>query len=554
MKKFSCPLIQFTGVIYDKIRNHERWFFLFFLIISLLQLWMTKFIPSLDGPQHLYNANVMVELLKGNELMRSFFDINEVIVGYWTGHFFLAFFKLFFPAWLAEKLFLTTYVIALVYSFRYLVKSINFQKGNFVSFLIFPFAYHSYLLLGYYSFSIAAIFFFLALAYWIRNHENLTLKRILIFGLLSLGVFLSHGLVFVFFCLTFTVLFIALAIYDSRTRSEEVSLARVIDKAWKSALAILPSLVLWIIYIRSVMSINSRVVEASYSFSELLKFLARIRQLVGFDHQMEAIGYIPLFALILLLIIVFIVVFSGSIQTGSKKLSALFSFENSWIFVALLFLGLYLFAPDRISAGSLTNRFGLFFFFAVITWLSMQKMPKTFQVISLVVILFSVSYSRYVHNYFYKPLNREIQQVRELAPYIEDNAVITGKRPTRNWLHFHFQLYAAVDDPFVHLQNPQCQGQFPVVWNVDELPRCFAGDREESLVGLIRNENVDYPERSIDYITIFDNDLYWKDSANVEMQRILKEYYQEVYVSSKGTTALWENKNRLSTDELTTDH
>ena len=178
---FSCRIIRFTGVLYEKFMKNERWIFLLFFIITLLQLWLTRYIPSLDGPQHLYNANVMVELLKGNELMRLFFDINEVVVGYWTGHFFLAFFKLFFPAWLAEKLFLTACVVALVFSFRYLVRVINPMKGNFVAFLIFPFVYHSYFLLGYYSFSIAAIFFFLAFGYWIRNQDRLNPKRIVIF-------------------------------------------------------------------------------------------------------------------------------------------------------------------------------------------------------------------------------------------------------------------------------------------------------------------------------------------------------------------------------------
>lgn len=545
MKKFSCPVIRFTGVIYEKLQSYEKWIFLLFLIISLLQLWLVKYIPSLDGPQHLYNANVMVELLKGNELMRSFFDINDVIVGYWTGHFFLAFFKLFFPAWLAEKLFLTTYVIAMAFSFRYLVRSLNPMKGNFVSFLIFPFIYHSYLLLGYYSFSIAAIFFFLAFAYWIRNRSKMNLKQILIFGMLVLGIFLSHGLVFVFFCLSFGLFFLITMVYGFVEKKPEITTRRIFTLGWKSALSMLPSLILWIIYIRHVMSINSRVVEANYGFGELVRFLMRIRQLVGFDHQMEAWGYVPLFALIILLCIVISVLFIGRIKDKSSKWIELATEANSWIFLSLVFLLLYFFAPDRISAGNLTNRFGLFFFFALITWLAMQKIPKTFQVISLLVILYSVTYSRAVHHYFYKPLNKEIAEVEELAQYIEPNSIVTGERPGRNWLHFHFQLYSAMDEPLVHLQNPQCQGQFPVVWNLEEIPRCYAGKKEENLVGLIRIKGVDYPKRSIDYVTIFDNHLYWNDSTNADWHEILNKDFVEIHVSSKGKAALWENKLRI---------
>jgi len=179
----------------------------------------------------------------------------------------------------------------------------------------------------------------------------------------------------------------------------------------------------------------------------------------------------------------------------------------------------------------------------------MQKIPKTFQLISLAVILFSVSYSRAVHHYFYKSLNKEIAEIEELAQYIEPNSILTGERPSRNWLHFHFQLFAAMDKPIVHLQNPQCQGQFPVVWNLEEIPRCYAGEKEENLVGLSRIKGVEYPDRTIDYITIFDNHLYWKDSTNAEWHEILKENFVEVYVSSKGKAALWENKLRLEEGE-----
>ncbi len=539
---FSCPLIRFTGVLYEKFIKHERWIFLLFLLITLLQLWLTRFIPSLDGPQHLYNANVMVELLKGNELMRSFFDINEVVVGYWTGHFFLAFFKLFFPAWLAEKLFLTVYVLGLVFSFRYLVRSLNPAKGNFVAYLVFPFVYHMYLLMGYYSFSIGVIFFFFAFGYWIRFQDQMNFKRMVIFGMIVLGIFLSHGLVYVFFGLSFVLYFLATHIYKAVTNAQGFKLSAVLTKIWKVTLAILPSLILWVIYIRSVMSINNTVVDASYSFSELFNFLLRIRQLVGFNHEMEALGYIPLVALMVLLTFVFIALFVGGIKDKSTKWISLLSDRNSWILIMLAFLCLYLFAPDRISAGSLTNRFGLFFFFALITWLSFQKFPKTFQVIALVLIFFSVSYTRIIHQRFYYRLNKDIAEIHELSEHMKPNSVVYYQQATYNWTHIHFQLYAAVDDPLVHLKNPQCQGQFPVVWNLDELPKCYAGEKEVQPAGASREKGKEYPKMKVDYVTVFDNDTFWADSTNAEWHNILRENYEEIYVSSKGKAALWEKK------------
>lgn len=538
---FSCPLIRNAGRIYTGMLKYERYLFALFLAISLLQLWLTRYVPSLDGPQHLYNANVLVELLKGNELFRTFFSVNEVIVGYWTGHFFLTFFHLLLPAWLAEKLFLTAYMFAMAFSFRYLVRSMNPAKGNFISFLIFPFIYHSYLLLGYYSFSIAAIFFFLAIGYWIRYYKDFTWIRTLVFALLTLGIFLSHGLVFVLFGITFVILFGSVLLHTVITEKRGERSMQWFITGLKSALAVLPSLILWIVYIRSVMSINSTVVEPSFSFTELLKFLMRIRQLVGFHHELEAIGYIPVFILTVVLTFTFLALFLQNLKYGSAKFSDLLDKRNAWIFVSLAFLGLYFFAPDRISAGSLTHRFGLFFWLALITWLSVQKFPKVFHIIALVVLLLSTSYSRIVHQRFYHKLNKDISDLEELAGRMESNSTVYSLNTSHNWVHRHFSLYAASDDPLVHLRNPQCQGQFPVVWNNEALPACFAGGKQVVLPGS-KGGGASGNRIEIDYITVFGHEKFVSDTTNAEWHTILKNHYERLYTTANGKAALYERK------------
>ncbi len=292
------------------------------------------------------------------------------------------------------------------------------------------------------------------------------------------------------------------------------------------------------------MTINGEIIDANYTFKELIVFLLRIRQLVGFDHGWEMGGYIPLFVLMLLLTTVFLVNFLGGIKDKSAGISMLFSSKNAWIFVAIAFLGLYFFLPDKISAGNLTNRFGLFFFFSIIIWLSMQKFPKTFQVIALVIVLFSISYARIIHHHYYKQLNWDVAELEELKEYVEPNSIMNYQLASDKWLDIHFQLYVACDDPIVHIKNPQCQGQFPVVWNLEKLPRCYAGNKVVRASGSHRIEGVEYPSMDVDYVTVFRNDEYWKDSTNAEWHSILKTYYKEIYVSSKGNASLWKVKEK----------
>ena len=538
----SCPLIRLSGTLHRVFTRHEKILFALLLVISIVPLWLTRYVPSLDGPQHLYNAGVLSWLIRGNELVGQFFEVNEVLVGYWSGHFFLTFFRLFLPAWLAEKFFLTAYVVAMAFSFRYLVRSINPARGNFVSFLIFPFIFHNYLALGYYSFSIAAIFFFMALGFWFRRRDRLNLKNILIFAGWSLGVFLSHALVFVFFCFAFAAVVTGTELHRKITGKHGYGWGRVGEKVWKAALALLPALVLWVIYIRSVMSISGSVEEAGYTFNELIKFLLRIRQLVGFHHERESVAYIPLFGVIFILCLGFLVEVGSALRGRTMKWADLLSEKNSWILAAAIFLGLYLFAPDRISAGSLTNRFGLWFFLTLIAFLSFQRFAPTLQVITLVVVLFSVSYARVVHLYFYRQLNTDIREIEQLEQYMEPNSVVYSLRSSPNWIHLHFPLYAAMDDPRIHLKNPQCRGQFPVVWNQDELPRTFAGDREVHATGSEWVSGPNHPERQVDYITVFYRDRWFADSTNAEWFEVLDTWYRQAGVSENGKAAVYERK------------
>ncbi|MCF8224447.1 MAG: hypothetical protein K9J30_01070 [Bacteroidales bacterium] len=537
---FSCPLVRASMIIYPWLVKREKYIFLLFLFIAMLQLWLTRYVPSLDGPQHLYNANVLAEMISGNEFIRSFFRVNDVIVGYWTGHFFLAFFKIFLPAWLAEKFFLSAYVIAMVFSFRYFVSGLNPMKGNFVSYLVFPFIYHSYLLLGYYTFSIAAIFFFLAFGYWTRYGENFSWRRTGVFALILTGLFLSHGLVYVLFGYAFIIYLLVTFLYERLNKEIDFSLTGWLVKLLKIAAATVPSGVLCAIYIRSVMSVNNTIIEPSYTFAELVKFLMRIRQLVGFHHEMESVGYILLFILMAVLSVGFLILFVPKLLDGSKKYLDLLNYRNALLFVAIGMLGLYFFAPDRFSAGNLTNRFGLFFYLALISWLSVQKFPRTLQLISLLVILTGFSYTRFIQQRFYQGLNKDIIAIEELAERIEPNSVVHYLQSSNNWAHVHFQLYAAVDRPLVHLKNPQCQGQFPVVWNYVKLPVCYAGNHEVRPAGALERheENGSLP---VDYITVFQYERYMADSTNADWHRILKENYDLVKLSKDEKAALFRN-------------
>ena len=111
----------------DKINKIEYYFFYAFLIINLLPVLVFKFFPTVDGPAHLYNSRLIIELFWQTGPLDTYFSFNEITPN-WLGHILLSFFQLIFPAYAAEKCLLLIYFIGFPLSFRAFIKSQHYQN------------------------------------------------------------------------------------------------------------------------------------------------------------------------------------------------------------------------------------------------------------------------------------------------------------------------------------------------------------------------------------------------------------------------------------------
>ena len=134
----------------------SKYLFYFVLVLNVVLLCFTRFYPSMDGPAHLYNSNILNHLIRGNTTLSEFYSINTVPIPNWTSHFLLSIFHIVLPAWLAEKALLVLYVSGMAFSFRFLIKELN-PENIPLSILIFPFIYSFLFHLGFYNFSISFI-------------------------------------------------------------------------------------------------------------------------------------------------------------------------------------------------------------------------------------------------------------------------------------------------------------------------------------------------------------------------------------------------------------
>jgi hypothetical protein len=285
--------------------------------------------------------------------------------------------------------------------------------------------------------------------------------------------------------------------------------------------------------------LENTIAESGSSTKELLFELFRIRQLIGFNPRKEALGYIPLFLLITALSLFLLILFFRGRIKGEIKYRELLNARNIWLPISSLFLILYFFAPDHISAGNMTNRFGIYFFFLLIVWLSNKQFPKFLQSILVIIVFFSIVNARIVQHSTYRNRSNEIAELKELTEHMIPNSIVDYRLSSKNWMHTHIQLYAVLDKPFVHLRNVQCWGQFPMIWKYSTLPRCFAGEQQVKPSGSLTVDE-SHSAIQIEYFTVFKYDDFWQDASNSEWHFILRNYYNEIYISKGNKCALYQ--------------
>ncbi|MCK4746730.1 MAG: hypothetical protein KAT15_06835, partial [Bacteroidales bacterium] len=459
--------------------------FLIFIVISALQYLLFKYSPSLDGPQHLYNAYVLKDLVLNRGIIPDYLAINPSPVGYWTTQLVLSFFTMVLPPWLAEKLILLIYVATFALAYRYFCRSSEDDTNRVALFLIFPFIFSYYILTGNYAFGFGIVLFFFCFGFWNQISSNVKVVPAIKLSILLLLLYFTHVVIFTFFVFSFAIYYLLESVIDLHPGNNQRLSAREVGiRTLFTLAAFIPPAIPWFISTRSVISLQASLATQAKSAQVLLDHLFRIRPLIGFHHGIESVATIPLF---LLLMLVLVTILSGSLYRLDrgivKSRELLFRKSNLYLVVAAAFMLLYMLNPDQFMAGNLTARAGLFFFLLLIMWIPFNRLPGLLNLLMAVVIAFTVIYNQAIMPQFYTSQNEFIKELQELDKYMEEGATVWPLKESDNWLHKHFQLYIGLRKHSVNLENPQCYGPFPIIWNQDELPAMFAGDQQLKFYG-----------------------------------------------------------------------
>ena len=169
------------------------------LALCLLQVWLPGYYLTGDGPCHLYNAQIVHDIWCGRntEFYSRFYSLAYNPDPNWLSTFALALLLFVAKGVIAEKIFLTLYVLLYISGFYMLLKKIG-SKGSYWLLALFLFVFPLTLAKGFYNYSLSIAFYFWMVWGWLRLLERRSAGNALLFFHFTALIFFTHLLPFVF--------------------------------------------------------------------------------------------------------------------------------------------------------------------------------------------------------------------------------------------------------------------------------------------------------------------------------------------------------------------
>lgn len=180
--------------------------YLLILFAHITLIWTLNYIPTQDGPSHIYNLAILRDLLQGGEIWGKYYTYNLQLSPNLGFQIFTYPLLSFLDPWQAEKAFLTLYICLMGLSVPLYLKA--FERPAFpVSFFVFPVILNFTLLMGFYSYCIAIPFFLLAFSLaWITRYKTI-LWKISTHTLCGFFLFCLHLIPFILYLLALLSIF-----------------------------------------------------------------------------------------------------------------------------------------------------------------------------------------------------------------------------------------------------------------------------------------------------------------------------------------------------------
>ncbi|MEN8226274.1 MAG: hypothetical protein ABFS05_13030 [Bacteroidota bacterium] len=518
--------------------KYEFPIFVFITTISALHVFLYFIFPTLDGPQHLHNSNVILGLLANNPLIESYYKFNPVLVSNLSGHVLLSLFNYFLPANIALNLLIFTYIMGMAFSFRYLIMSVS---GRFspIGYGVFPFIMNSSLMLGLFNYCLSLILLFIMIGYWLRVQKEFKISQLVVFGLLLLLMNFTHLLSFVFLGI-FIILFLIYNEIQNIHLHGTPRYKQLFVKVIKLSLASIPALLLVVNYLFSVSSIINNASSEGSDKLNIFETLYYVRPLIIFHVENDGNANLILFYGIIALILVYL-----AYRVFNRKYAGLHNFNNNLMLIMLIVtLIMLIVVPPRYILYTMRIRISLMFFLFLIIWLSNLKLPGIVEIIAGILFLFIFSEHQFRMSHYRTQLSEHAKEIYSVEQQMEDNTTYMPVNAGKQWINKHILNYLGSEKTIVNLKNPQVYGPFPLVWNLEKMPHTLYGGHERDEIPISFISGPPQSKRQeIDYVVIHYPDIMDMERGGEEFASffsILDSEFVRVFESATNKVALFQ--------------
>jgi len=492
--------------------NDSRWLARLYVavaIVAIVPIWCVRYLPTVDGPSHVYNSWILRELLHGAQgPIAQWFRIDWRPHPNWIGHAVMALLMFVVSPIIAEKLFVSGIVLLFLYAmWRY--AGVAGEGNRIFAFLAVPFTYNLMLQNGFYNFCVGAELYFLIVAVWWRRRDRPGARTIAIIAALLVLCYFSHAMSAVLSIGSIGLLWLI----TLRGR-------RLLVHA-RHLIAFLPvaPLLIWFspvggAYLRG----------GSSKHVELFGFIARMRILYSFDHRQ--LVFSTAMAVILATLILLTLV----------RRRWTWSDRDAFVLLSLVMVALYVLS--RYAVSDVRDRTSLFVALTPLAWVDLRLPRRATTALTLVLAALALAYTGYIIER-YRVVGRSVQAFVRSGDAIGSRSTFLpvlyeiAPPDTLVPVYFHAIDYVALKKESVDIANYEpVLAYFPIGWRPEVEPvNIFALANPWSL-------NIQSYAPRAEYVFV------WRMDADSNLPAKLDPYY--MLAASRGSGAVF--RSTMSTD------
>jgi hypothetical protein len=525
----------------------EKLIFASLLFCALFTIWFPQYLVQGDGPAHIYNSKILLDLARGvnTQFYTSYYDFVFSLVPNWFTHLWLALLQTLFAPVIAEKVFVSVYALFATLSFRFLCRQLN-PKTSYSYFLVFPLVFQFLYYYGFYNYCFGMALGLLFVGCWLKWQTGSVYKSYI--GLLSLSalVFFTHPLGWFLIAAIMAGFALIDAVQFVDERFSKIILQKLMHRWLPVVAAALVPLILSLLFIKKH---SGDDLPKRESMERLWEALASFEVINIYSGAEDLIA--PLFSWLLLGAIVLSVAFRLKNKTGFKRA------DSFLIGVSILLIVYFIQPPSLTLASFWVQRMSWLPWLLLILWLSAVEQPEwlnkalgaTGAIIFIALLIVRLPFQL---------KNSEAEQdYLSAIPYIPANAVVlplsfcnfgcdeTGQVYNKTWFFQHGFDYSGAIKSNINLVNYQAQTPwFPVQYRHGCDPyvllNCTECQPPNVLLDGFEKNGCSW---KIEYVITFC--IRYRDSKNelnISLNKQLDKGYDMIYESVSGRTQLWRLK------------